>query len=139
MMARRQQSGFTLLEVLLAFVIFALAFATVLEIVGGSVRSTIRAKDYSEAALTAQSIMELVGTEIPVIPGGYEGEFDGYRWAIDIYDYEPIDEDVRVLEIAQVEATLIYQVDLYIEWGEGNRSREASFSTVRTIREGTYP
>ena len=49
-----RSGGFTLLEVLLAFVIFALSFATVLEILSGSLRSTMRARDYSEAALLAQ-------------------------------------------------------------------------------------
>ena len=135
----RRQSGFTMLEVLLAFVIFALSFATVLEIIGGSVRSTVRARDYSEAALTAQSIMELVGTEIPIIPGGYEGETDaGFRWTVDIFDYQPADEDVRVMEVAQMEGTLLYWVDLQLQWGDGVRSREARFTTLRGIREGTY-
>ena len=53
--------GFTLLELLLAFVVFALSFATVLEILSGSMRNTVRARHYSEAALTAQSIMDQVG------------------------------------------------------------------------------
>ena len=53
----RQSRGFTLLEVLLAFVVFALSFAVVLEILGGSMRSSLRARDYTEAALIGQSLM----------------------------------------------------------------------------------
>lgn len=133
-----RQSGFTLLEVLLAFVIFALSFATVLEIVGGSVRSTVRAKDYSMAALTAQSIMEMVGTEIPIMPGGYEGETGPFRWVVDIYDYQPAGDDTRTLDIAQIEGTMLYWVELRLEWGDGVRSREAVFTTLRGVREGAF-
>jgi len=69
----RSNSGFTLLELLLAFVVFALSFATVLEILSGSMRNTVRARHYSEAALTAQSLMDQVGLEIP-LEAGSRGE-----------------------------------------------------------------
>ena len=55
----RRSGGFTLLELLLAFMVFALSFATVLEILSGSMRNTVRARHFTEAALTAQSIMDL--------------------------------------------------------------------------------
>jgi type II secretory pathway pseudopilin PulG len=51
---RAKSGGFTLLELLLAFVVFAISFATVLEIMSGSMRNTVRAREYTEAALTAQ-------------------------------------------------------------------------------------
>ena len=54
---RGRSRGFTLLEVMLAFVIFALSFATVLEILAGSMRSVGRANDDTEVALLAQSLM----------------------------------------------------------------------------------
>lgn len=135
------QSGFTLIEVLLAFVVFAISFAVVLEIIGASVRSTVRARDYSEAALLAQSLMEMVGPEIPLEPGNYQGETDtGYDWTIDITDYEPVeDQDPRILEIAQVNGTLLYWVDVHLEWGSGARSRAAEFTTVRGVLEGSRP
>ena len=85
--------GFTLLELLLAFVVFALSFATVLEILSGSLRSTMRARDYSEAALLAQSLMDMVGTELRLEDSIHEGETpDGVRWTIDIYTYQPDDD-----------------------------------------------
>jgi len=41
----RTSGGFTLLEVMLAFVVFALSFATILEIMAGSMRSVRRASE----------------------------------------------------------------------------------------------
>jgi general secretion pathway protein I len=136
----QRNAGFTLLEILLAFVIFALSFAVVLEIVAGSVRSTVRARDYSEAALTAQSVMELVGTEIPLEPGSWQGEEDGgYRWTLEISDFEGLPEDPRTLELALLNSTRLFWVDLRLAWGDGRRAREAGFSTLRSVVEGRVP
>ena len=126
-------SGFTLIEVLLAFVVFALSFALVLEIVAGSMRSSVRARDYSEAALLAQSLMEGVGTELPLEGGSWQGEAEGgYRWTLDISDFEGAGEDQRTVELAELNGTELYWVDLTLEWGDGRREREARFSTVRS-------
>lgn len=131
-----RQGGFTLLEVLLAFVVFALSFALILEIIAGSMRSTVRAKDYSEAALLAQSIIETVGTEFPVEAGVWEGEAaGGYRWTLDIYEFDGGLDDGRTLEIAEINKTLLYWVDLNMEWGQGRRSRTARFTTIRSVLE----
>lgn len=129
---RGRSRGFTLLEVLVAFVIFALSFAVVLEIIAGSMRSTVRARDYSEAALLAQSLMERVGNEVPLEAGGYQGETeDGFAWAIEITDFEGLNEETRSVELAELTNTQLYWVDLSLEWGDGRRQREARFTTIR--------
>jgi len=131
---RPRQRGFTLLEVLLAFVVFAISFAVVLEIIAGSMRSTVRTKDYSEAALLAQSLMESVGNELPLEPGAYQGETDdGYRWAIEISDFEGIGEDTRTLELAEMNSTQLYWVDLQLSWGDERRNRDVQFTTIRSM------
>lgn len=133
----RRARGFTLLEVLLAFVVFAVAFATVLEIVAASTRSTVRARDYSEAALLAQSLAERLGTEIPVEAGSWGGESDdGIAWAIEISDFEGIGDDTRTLELAELNGTRLYWVDMTLTWGDGDRRREATFTTVRGVLGG---
>ncbi len=131
---RRGQRGFTLLEVLLAFVIFALSFAVVLEILGGSMRSSIRAREYTEAALLGQSLMDLVGTDIPIAEGGRAGEAPGgYSWQLNIAPYQAQFEDDRSLELAELSGTALFWVDLDVAWGEEPRRREVHFSTVRSI------
>jgi general secretion pathway protein I len=126
--------GFTLLEVLLAFVVFAISFAVVLEIIAGSMRSTVRAKDYSEAALLAQSLMETIGNEVPLETGSYNGETDeGFIWTIEISDFQGVGDDVRVLELAEMNNAQLYWVDLNLAWGTERRQREASFTTIRSV------
>jgi len=131
---RQTSGGFTLLEVMLAFVIFALSFATVLEIMAGSMRSVRRASDDTQVALLAQSIMDHVGTEIPIGPGGFSGvEMDRYQWQLDIQLYNGGDVDAYTLELAEMSGVELYQVVLDIDWETGRRERSSHFSTIRSV------
>jgi general secretion pathway protein I len=86
---KRGQGGFTLLEIVVAFVIFGLIFATVLKILSGSLRNTQRSAEYTQAALWAQSRLDAVGIDPPLESGSYDGEFDqDYRWELDVSPYE---------------------------------------------------
>ena len=141
---RQRSGGFTLLEVMLAFVIFALSFATVLEIMAGSMRSVSRASDDTEVALLARSLMDLVGTEIPVEEGEYSDKgMDRYNWqmSISLYDAggeaEAVGESDMVglstQELADNSGIELYRVDLYLDWETGRRQRELHFSTIRSV------
>lgn len=137
---RGKQSGFTLLEVLLAFVVFALSFAVILEILAGSTRSTVRARDYSEAALLAQSLIDMVGTDIPLEEGNVGGESPGgIDWVMNISTYQPMFEDDRTPEIAELTGTRLFWIDLDLEWGAERNVRQVHFSTVRSVLAGQEP
>ena len=98
----RRSGGFTLLELLLAFMVFALSFATVLEILSGSMRNTVRARHFTEAALTAQSIMDQVGVVIPLQPGErVNGDSGDYRWDLEIYEYQGGESEMSPVELAE--------------------------------------
>lgn len=135
--SRQSCRGFTLLEVMLAFVIFALSFATVLEIMAGSMRSVRRASDDTEVALFAQSIMDLVGTEIPVEEGEYSGTaMDRYEWQLFLTLYDSVGEDtegVSTIELAELSGIELYRVDLDVDWETGRRHRAFHFSTIRSV------
>ena len=126
--------GFTLLELLLAFVVFALSFATVLEILTGSMRNTVRARHNSEAALTAQSLMDQVGLEIP-LQTGYtaNGESGDYEWELEVFDYASTGENSHSVELAELTGIELLQVDLVISWGTSPRNQTRRFSTVKAM------
>jgi len=129
--------GFTLLEVMLAFVIFALSFAAVLEIMAGSIRGIRRASEDTEVALLAQSLMDQVGIEIPLEEGEFTGEeLDRYHWQMGIYLYGSSDEDGYILELAELSGVVLYHVTLDVEWDTGRRERSAYFSTIRSVLAG---
>ena len=131
--AHHRSRGFTLLEVMLAFVVFALSFATVLEIMAGSMRAVGRAGDDTEIALIAQSIIDSVGKEIPLAEGEFSGtELDGYQWQMGIKPYQPTEGNERILELADGNLTQLLRIDLDINWMQGHRQRDIHFSTVRS-------
>jgi len=131
---RGPQSGFTLLEVLLAFVVFALSFAVVLEILSGSMRNTVRAREYTEVALIAQSVMDQVGLDIPLEVGGAaSGEVGDYRWELDIYPFVGTAENARSVELGEMTGIELLEVECLIFWGEFPRERSTRFSTVKAV------
>ena len=122
------------MEVMLAFVIFALSFATVLEIMAGSMRSVRRASEDTEVALFAQSIMDLVGTEIPIEEGEFSGTgMDRYHWQLGLYLYGESEADIETLELAELSGIELYWVDLNIDWETGQNQRSKRFSTIRSV------
>jgi len=137
----RRSRGFTLLEVMLAFVVFALSFAVVLEIMAGSMRSVMRASDDTEVALFAQSLMDLVGTEIPIEEGQYSGTgMDRYQWEMSIAFYDAGGESddaggggMITQELADMSGIELYRVDLNLDWETGRRQRDLHFSTIHSV------
>jgi general secretion pathway protein I len=135
--AMRRSGGFTLLELLLAFMVFALSFAVVLEILSGSMRNTVRAREFTEAALTAQSVMDQVGVGIPLEAGyGTSGEDGDYRWTLEIWPYAGAEGDMNAVELAELTQVALLQVDLQVSWGEPPRDRLRRFSTVKALLAG---
>jgi general secretion pathway protein I len=132
--SRARGRGFTLLELLLAFVVFALSFATVLEILSGSMRNTVRARHYSEAALTAQSVMDQVGVDIPLQAGfSAVGDSGDYEWRIEISAFTATEELAQSVQLAELTGIILLHVELFVSWGEPPREQNRRFSTVRSV------
>ena len=82
------ESGLTLLEVLVAFVILAVAITSVMQIFSTGLEGTRRAEAANLAALMAESKLAAVGVEIPLRAGKHDGaEADGFAWQIEIEPY----------------------------------------------------
>jgi general secretion pathway protein I len=127
---RHRQSGFTLIEVMAAFAVFALLFGVVLQILSTSLSNTRRAGDYTQAALWAQSKLDVLGLEEVLEPGESSGEFDDrYRWYLRVEEVMSFDDSG--LDLAELPVSL-YGVELVVEWGE-NPTREAVFTTLRSV------
>lgn len=130
--------GFTLLELLLAFMVFALSFATVLEILSGSMRNTVRARHFTEAALTAQSIMDQLGVVIPLEDGQQlDGNAGEYRWNLQVYEYQPGESEGGSVELAELTGIALLQADLFVSWGEGRGEQTRRFSTIKALLAGS--
>lgn len=131
----KSQQGFTLLEVLLAFLVFAMSFAVTLEILTGAIRNTARAREQTEASLIAQSLMDQVGFDIPLQSGAsFEGDEGNYHWQVDIFPYQGGADNARSLELMDIVGLDLLEVECVVSWGQGERVRSQVFSTVKAIR-----
>ncbi|MFW5816885.1 MAG: type IV pilus modification PilV family protein [Wenzhouxiangella sp.] len=125
-----RQRGFTLIEVMAAFAVFALLFGVTLQILSTSMSNTRRAGDYTQAALWAQSVLDVAGLEDMLEPGTTSGRFDErFAWTLEVSEEEVFDD--RGLDPTELPVAL-YHLRLVVEWGE-NPTREAVFQTLRSV------
>ena len=82
----RAARGFTLIEVMVAFAVLALALTLLLGTLSGASRQVRWADDAGRAALHAQSLLDQTGVGEVLQPGQSDGDFeDGrYRWSLQV-------------------------------------------------------
>ena len=80
---RRGERGFTLLEVLVAFVIAAVALSLLARAAIDGVRAAHLSGQYAEALARARSHLE--GLQMPPVPGDFQGdEGVGFHWHLHV-------------------------------------------------------
>ncbi len=115
---RSRQSGFTLLEVIVAFALLGLALTLLLGSLSGAVRQVRGAEEAGRAALHAQSLLAQAGVGTALLPGVSEGEWDGgrYRWRLQVSPY--VDPERPHPAAATLGAPRLMQLQLDVRWGE---------------------
>jgi len=128
-MMKRASAGFSLLELLVAFVILALTLSVMMRIFSGGLRNVGLADDYSRATLLAESRLAELGVQ--PVEGEAEGEFDQkFRWRSTIRPWVE-DADAQAQE-AQPLPVRLMEIEVKVAWGEqGGKLREVSLSTLQ--------
>jgi general secretion pathway protein I len=134
MRAAAGQRGFSLIEMLAAFVVFAVGFGVMMEVTSASLRNARRAADQTEAALWAQSLLDAAGVEEKIEVGADSGRFDDkYRWDMQVSEWEPPADAARFEGDAPVE---MYRIEVVVRWEQGGNERSSKFVTVRAMQPG---
>lgn len=135
---RGVQSGFTLLEVMLAFVLLAAALGLLLSMLSNGLRQVQQAQGETEATLHAQSLLDQIGVLEPIAPVRRDGEFDQgrYRYELEITEVpdpaptpEPADRQVEAP--ITIGAPKLFRVALAVRWGAGLPAQRLNFVTLR--------
>ncbi|NNG08137.1 MAG: type II secretion system minor pseudopilin GspI [Desulfobacteraceae bacterium] len=113
-MMRKENRGFTLLEVMVAIALIAIALTAVLGSQSQSVSLAGEARFNTTAALLAQSKMAEIELEDPedlsTDSGDFGEDFPGYTWQLSVSDV--------MFDRPENVSDHLKQIDLTISWGE---------------------
>lgn len=126
---RRRVGGFSLLEVIAAIAVLAIAFAALMQVAGSAMSLTARANERTQAALRARSLLDGAFIMDPIQEGNSEGRFDDtYRWRLSVTPFATgsVPQDGGA-------GSRMYRLDLDVLWGDDGHERRAHFSTLRLM------
>jgi len=141
----RRQGGFTLIELISAFVIFALGFSILMKTLSDAIHTTRQAQEATQAALYAQSLLDIQGIGQPLKEGGSSGDFDDtYHWQLNVQRYQLQATPGSTLAPAMPAPGQpeLFQLELVVSWGNQYLQHHARFITLRSMmppRNGNPP
>lgn len=117
------EDGFTLLEVIVALAILSLSMVVVLQVLSQSAARTRDAEMLTRARILAQSLLEEVGSVIPVNVGVLDGEgAGGLRWRV---------LQKRYSVSRKATGVQLIEVTSEVSWGNYLSNRSISISSLR--------
>jgi general secretion pathway protein I len=131
---RSRQVGFSLLEVLVAFVILALVGTTIFRLFGASLNNAGAADEYSRVAAFAESRLTMLALDLPLRETSDQGTSDDgrYAWTSKVESYVPPGASDDQARLAQLLPMRLWRLSVVVSWpGEMGNSRSFAISTVR--------
>jgi general secretion pathway protein I len=138
MKIRRPQAGFSLLEVLAAFVILALVATALFRLFSGSLRNASAADEWSRALLVAESQLDLAASAQPLKETTDRGA-DGMgtiKWESRVVPYVPPDTSPDLERAAEQLGTRLYRVTTDVTFpGVADGERKVSLTTIKLAQK----
>jgi general secretion pathway protein I len=133
------QKGFSLLEVLAAFVILALVATALFRLFGGALANAGVAEDASRAVLVAQSRLDAARGELRA--GSQSGtEEEKYQWTTRVEPWESPEAQAQPGVAAMITPTQLYRITVEVRYpGAGGRERSLELATLRLARRTGAP
>lgn len=121
------QSGFTLIEVLVALVVLSVAVVAVLQLFGGGLRLARASGDHLEATLLASTMLSELAWET-LEEGNTEGTEGGFRWSRQVtVDPALLPEEP---DPARPDTVRLARVSVDVRWG---KNRHVELVTIRPL------
>lgn len=131
-MRSRAQSGFTLLEVVVAFVVLAMVMAAVFEVFNSALVRTADQADRAEALAIAQSRLQATGSDGNVKEGDAMGDSPDrrFRWTTSVKRYdEPGPTAGGGIPMQAI--YMLFQVEARVAWvGRDGKERDLRMATM---------
>jgi general secretion pathway protein I len=130
----RAARGFSLLEVLVAFVVLALVATALFRLFSGALANGGAADEYSRAVLVAQSRLTQLAVETPLREDQQLGtSADGrYSWESRVERYVPVDTTPDLERMGEFLQTRLWHLVVTVSWpSDSGRTRSYTLATVR--------
>jgi general secretion pathway protein I len=135
-------AGFSLLEVLAAFVILALVGTALFRVFSGALGNVAAADDYSRATLFAESRLTALGVEAPLREGVQQGTSDDgfYAWTAKIEPYTPPGITPEMDSTTAAMAIRLWRLGVTVRWpGAPGSERSLALATLRVAPRDLVP
>jgi general secretion pathway protein I len=130
-MTRRRGSGFTLIEVVVAFVLLALVLGVSFEIFSKGMARSAELDDRARALVVAQSRLAATGAEEAIKEGVASGTTDDsrFQWTVTVRRADELATGADGK--APTSAYALYRVDVHVAWRTGDgRDQGLDLSTL---------
>ena len=131
MATRRRESGFTLIEVVVAFVLLALVLSVSFEIFSTGMARASDLDDRARALVVAQSRLAITGAEEALKEGVTSGESEDrrFRWTVTVRRAD--DAPTVPGGKPPSSAYALYRIDVHVAWrGADSRERAVDLATL---------
>lgn len=132
--AFRRGEGFSLLEILVAFTLLAVAMGVLMQIFSRGVNGASLADRYAKATMYAESKLATVGVEEQLKESADAGKFDDdFSWALAVRPWQdPLPQEQSVIDYQKLMPTQLYEIDLKVSFtADDRRERAVRLSTLR--------
>lgn len=127
MQTRKASRGFTLLEVLVAFMILAISLTVLLRIFGGGLRSISTTEAYSVAIQLAESRLAVVESQTQLREGIVRGTWgNDFFWQQKVEQYQPMGD-----QQSPHPTVTAYKVTVGVGWGVSGTPPKLTLSSIR--------
>ena len=128
----KRNSGFTLIEVVIALAILGVGLTVIIELFSGGLRLARTSVEFTKAVNYARLKMEEISIKPNIQEGNEEGEFDStYRWQVEVkkVDLLSIEKDRDFKPPVEH-----FQVKVNVLWKSGLRDRSIGVESYQTMK-----
>jgi general secretion pathway protein I len=140
MLKGNAQTGFTLLEILLAIAILGVAVTVIMQQFSAGLRIARTSRTYTTATIHAKQILEEYSLAEEMEEGEASGTFDdGYSWNVSIEAYEDYMEEESATEeeqdLYEHLPLEMFRIESVVSWMEGDRENSVALATLKTVKK----
>lgn len=127
-----RETGFTILEVLVAFVLLAVTLAAILQVFSGGLRDAQLADEYARAVMIAQSRLAGYTAAEKLDEGARAGRDEAYSWSLTAEPYDERQEDPQSAAQGEYNTRVrLLRVESKVEWQAADgRRRDVRLATL---------